>query len=193
MPDFISKLQEELEGEDLVPASRQRVIIDMRQYIEWHRGTYGQELDADDVMISSVDLAEFRTYLLRTCQPTTVTRKLASIRTALRLLAPAVLANLRMPKLPPADRPAPSGFTKKERMAILRAVGRLSARDRAICMTAIWTGARASSIASLKLSKVDIKQRSGSVTFDVVKGGRGGRTVSVPANVELREALAACS
>ena len=32
--------------------------------------------------------------------------------------------------------------------------------------------------------------RSGSVTFDVVKGGRGGRTVTVPANVELREALA---
>jgi len=63
-------------------------------------------------------------------------------------------------------------------------------RDRAICATAIWTGARVSSIAGLKLSNVKLGARSGSVTFDVVKGGRGGRTVTVPANVELREALA---
>ena len=57
-------------------------------------------------------------------------------------------------------------------------------------MTLLWTGARASSVASLKLSNVDVRPRSGSVTFDVLKGSRGGRTVTVPANVELREALA---
>lgn len=183
---FITTLKQALEGEDLVAASKQRVIIDMRQFEEWHRGTYADDIDPNDFSITSADLAEFRTYLLRTCQPSTVTRKLASLRTALKLLAPAVLTSLRMPKVPPADKPAPSGFSKKERMAILRAVGKLSTRDRAICMTAIWTGARASSIASLRLSNVDIKQRTGSITFDVVKGGR---TVTVPANVELRNAL----
>lgn len=188
---LIGRLREKLEDEDLVPASRQRVLIDMKGYLEWHRGTYGQDLDPDDIMISSLDLAEFRTYLLRTCQPNTVSRKLASFRKALSLLAPAVLTSLRMPKVPASSKPAPSGFTKRERLSIMRAVGRLSPRDRAICMTALWTGARASSIASLKLSHVDVCPRSGSVTFDVLKGSRGGRTVTVPANIELREALAA--
>ena len=189
--DLITRLAAALEREDLVPESRQRVLIDMRGYLEWHRGTYGSDLDPDDIMISSMDLAEFRTFLLRTCQPNTVSRKLASIRKALLILAPAVLTSLRMPKVPASPKPAPSGFTKKERLSIVRAVGKLSPRDGAICMTALWTGARASSIAALKLSNVDVRPRSGSVTFDVLKGGRGGRTVTVPANVELREALAA--
>ena len=188
---LISRLRERLDEEDLVPESRQRVLIDTRGYLEWHRGTYGSDLDPDDIMISSMDLAEFRTYLLRTCQPNTVQRKFASIRKALSLLAPAALVGLRMPKVPASPKPAPSGFTKKERMSIMRAVGKLSLRDGAICMTALWTGARASSIAALKLSNVDVRPRSGSVTFDVLKGGRGGRTVTVPTNVELREALAA--
>lgn len=188
---LISRLREKLEEEDLVPESRQRVLIDMRGYLGWHRGTYGSDLDPDDIMISSMDLAEFRTFLLRTCQPNTVTRKLASIRKALLILAPAVLTSLRMPKVPESKKPAPSGFTKKERLSIMRAVGKLSTRDRAICMALLWTGARASSIAALKLSNVDARPRSGSVTFDVLKGGRGGRTITVPANVELREALSA--
>jgi len=186
---FIIRLREKLEEEDLVPASRQRVLIDMRQYLEWHRGTYGADLDPEDIMISSMDLAEFRNWLLRKCQPNTVQRKMASIRKALMLLAPAVLTSIRMPKIPDSPKPAPSGFTKKERLAIMRAVGKLSPRDRAICMTLLWTGARASSVASLKLSNVDVRPRSGSVTFDVLKGSRGGRTVTVPANIELREAL----
>ena len=71
----------------------------------------------------------------------------------------------------------------------MRAVGRLSPRDRATCMTLLWTGARVSSVASLKLGNVDVRPRSGSVTFDVLKGSRGGRTVTVPANIELRIAL----
>jgi len=50
------------------------------------------------------------------------------------------------------------------------------------------TGARASSIAGAKLSNLDIKSRSGSIGYDVVKGSR---TYSVPLNSESREALAA--
>jgi integrase len=106
----------------------------------------------------------------------------------LRLLAPALLTTVRMPRLPQPARPAPSGFPKKERMAIFRAAGRLSARDRAIVYLAMWTGARASSIAAAKLSHVDLKARSGSITFDVTKGGKG-REYSVPLNIEAREAL----
>lgn len=187
---FIAKLREKLSETDTVAASQERVLIDCRQLEEWYAGTYGTEIDPEDIGLTSVDLAEFRTWLLRKCQAGTVQRKFASIRAMLKQLDPVLLVNLRMPKLPQPSKPSPSGWTRTERLAILRAVAKLNVRDRALCTTMIWTGARVSSIAALKLSNVKLGARSGSVTFDVLKGSRGGRTVTVPANVELREALA---
>ncbi|HOD73802.1 MAG TPA: tyrosine-type recombinase/integrase [Candidatus Bipolaricaulis anaerobius] len=189
---LIAKLREKLAAEtDTLPSSQERVVIDVAQLEDWFIGTYGTGIDPESIALTSMDLAEFRTWLLRTCKPATVQRKLASIRSMLKLLAPTVLTSLRMPKLPPTPKPASSGWTRTQRLAILRAVSRLdSARDRAICATALWAGARVSSIAELKLSNVRLGARSGSVTFDVVKGGREARTITVPANVELREALA---
>ncbi|MBU0606383.1 MAG: tyrosine-type recombinase/integrase [Armatimonadetes bacterium] len=103
--------------------------------------------------------------------------------------APAVLTSVRMPKLPQSQKPAPSGFSRTERLAIFRAAGKLSVRDRAIIYLAMWTGAMASSLAAVKLSAVDIKSRSGSIKYDIVKGG-AGKAYSIPLNVEARDALA---
>lgn len=186
---FISKLREKLGETDTMSSSRERVIIDAKQLERWYEGTYGSGIDPDDVALTSVDLAEYRSSLLKTCQPSTVIRKFGSLRSALKLLAPAVLTSIRMPKLPRSQKPAPSGFSRKERLAIFRAAGRLTVRDRAIISTLMWTGGRSSSIAAVKLSNVDIKSRSGSITFDVAKGGEGKR-YTIPLNIEARDALA---
>jgi integrase len=186
---FIDKLRNALAQQDLMDSSQQRVIIDCRQLEQWYRGTYGQNLDPDDLALTNIDLAEFRMWILRKCQASTCSRKFASIRAMLKLLAPTLLTSLRMPKLPQPNKPAPSGFSRTERLAIFRAAAKLSTRDRAIINLAMWTGARASSIAAVKLSKVESRQRSGSVKFDVVKGG-AGKNYTVPLNVEARDALA---
>lgn len=189
--EFLRILRARLASEtDTLPSSQERVVIDCRQLEGWYRGTYGTGIDPDSIGLTSIDLAEFRTWLLKTCKPSTCSRKLASIRAMLKLLDPVLLTSIRMPKLPPSDRPAPSGWTRKERLAILRAVSRLDVRDRAVCATLIWTGGRANSVANLKLSNVKLGARSGSVTFDVLKSGRESRTVTIPANAELRQALA---
>lgn len=186
-----TRLTQALEGEDLQDATRERVLIDARQLEEWYIGTYGHGLDPDDVALTSMDLAEFRGWLLRRgCQPSTLQRKFASIRSVLKLLAPQVLTTVRMPKLPKPSKPAPSGFTRTERLAIFRAADKLSPRDRAIVYLAMWTAGRSSSIAEAKLSNVDLRPRSGSITYDVTKGGPG-RSYSVPLNVEARTALEA--
>lgn len=187
---FIGKLREKLAETDTVEGSQARVLIDCKQLEEFFVGTYGREIDPGEIGLTSVDLAEFRTWLLKRCQAGTVQRKFASIRAMLKLLDPVLLTSVRMPKLPPSPKPAPSGWTRKERLAILRAVAKLDVRDRAICTLLIWTGCRVSSAANLKLSNVKLGARSGSVTFDVMKGGRESRTVTIPANAELREALA---
>jgi len=188
--NFIARLREKLAGEDLIDASRQRYVIDCRQLEQWYEGTYGMGLDPDDIALTSMDLAEYRGWLLQHNQPGTVIRKFASIRGLLKLLAPVVLTTIRMPKLPPVNKPAPSGFTRKERLAIFRAAAKLGTRDNAIIHLAMWTGCRASSLANAKLSNVDLNRRSGSITYDVAKGGPG-RAYSVPLNVEARDALAA--
>lgn len=191
MPEsiFIERLREKLTGTDTLPSSQERVLIDCRGLEEWYGGTYGNGIDPDDIALTSMDLAEFRTWLLKTCQAGTVQRKLGSVRAMLKLLAPAVLTSVRMPKLPHSQKPAPSGFSRKERLAIFRAAGKLSIRDRAIISALMWTGGRSSSIAAVKLSNVDIRSRSGSITFDVAKGG-AGKAYTIPLNVEARDALA---
>lgn len=187
MSRFIDSLRDKLAEQDLVDGSRQRILIDCRQLEEWYDGTYGQPIDPDDIALTSMDLAEFRTWLLKKCQPNTTERKFASIRAMLKLLAPTVLTSVRMPKIPQPNKPAPSGFTKNERLAIFRAAAKLSTRDRAIVHLAMWTGARASSLCNVKLSNVTIHARSGSIEFDVAKGDK---PYSVPLNIEAREALA---
>lgn len=189
--DFLRILRAKLASEtDTLPSSQERVVIDCKQLEQWYLGTYGTGITPDSIGLTSIDLAEFRTWLLKKCKPSTCSRKLASIRAMLKLLDPVLLTSIRMPKLPPDDRPAPSGWTRKERLAILRAVSKLDVRDRTICTLLIWTGCRVSSAANLKLSNVKLGARSGSVTFDVMKGGRESRTVTIPANAELRQALA---
>lgn len=186
---FIEVLRERLAEEDLMDSTRQRIIIDTRHFCEWYRGTYGVDPDPDDLSLNSADLNDLKAFWLRRCQANTTERKLASLRTCLRLVAVEVLTKLRFPKIKQSPKPAPSGFSRKERLAIFRAADRLSVRDRAIVYLAMWTGARTSSIAEAKLAGVSIKARSGSITFDTAKGKANGYTV--PLNVEAREALAA--
>jgi len=185
---FIRRLREVLDDDDLADTTRERCLLDLQAYERFHLETSGEPLDPDHLTITSVDLAEFRTHLLRKWQPSTVTRCFASLRKALRLLAPELLVSLRMPKIPRPAKPAPSGFTRSERLALLRAASELGARDRAIVVLSMMTAARSSSIANAKLSKVEINARSGSIEYDVAKGNR---SYSVPLNVEAREALSA--
>lgn len=186
---FIERLIEEMAQCDWAEGTKQRLVIDARQFCEWYAGTYSEYPDPDDLALNNADLNDFKAYLLQRCQANTTERKLSSLRAALKLIAIDVLTKLRFPKVPQAPRPAPSGFSRKERLAIFRAADKLSVRDRAIIYLAMWTGARTSSIAEAKLSDVEIKARSGSITYDTMKGKAGGHTV--PLNAEARDALAA--
>lgn len=185
---FVQILTERLLDEDLMDSTRKRIVLDCRHFCDWYRGTYASDPDPDDLALNNADLNDLKGFWLRRYQANTTERKLASMRTCLRLVSIEVLTKLRFPKVPQSPKPAPSGFSRKERLSIFRAADKLSTRDRAIVYLAMWTGARSSSISEAKLNGVSIKSRSGSITFDIVKGKANGYTV--PLNVEAREALA---
>lgn len=82
---------------------------------------------------------------------------------------------------------SPSGFKRDERRSLSRAIERMgSSRDQAILMLLMHTGARASTVAAAKLSKVTLRKRSGEIECDVSKGNR---TYSVPLAAPVRDAL----
>jgi integrase/recombinase XerD len=184
--EFLSRLQEKLLAEDLAPGTIERCEVDAAQFATWYLETTGQEFNPN--LVVTVDLAEWRSHLQRKgLKPSSLTRKFASLRTVFRLLAPERLEQIRFPKMPKQRIDAPSGFTRTERNSIIRACERMHVRDAAIVKTLLYTGGRASSVADLRLSDVQLGPRGGHVAYH----GKGDRFYEVPANCELRQALSA--
>lgn len=187
-PSFIERLKEALVADGLAPATIQRTVIDCRQFEGFLRKKTGEELDPDDLRLTALDLAEFRDHLQAAGMGAgTIRRKVQSVRKAVQVLDLALAVRLRWPRLPQQQLTAPSGFSRNERHAILRAAEEhLSTRDRAIVKLLLLTGGRASSIAAAKLSKIQIGERGGSIEFDLVKNDRH---YAVPLNAEARAAV----
>ncbi len=107
------------------------------------------------------------------------------LRLGLKLLCPALVATLRWPKVRQEPLTCPSSFSRAERNFILWACEHMPARDAAIIKLLLFTGARASSVATARLSGLHVSTRSGGITYV----GKRSKTYQVPLNVEAREAL----
>jgi len=62
----------------------------------------------------------------------------------------------------------------------------MSPRDECIIKMLLFTGARASTLAAARVSKLRLAERSGEITYDTSKGNR---TYTVPLNAECRRAI----
>lgn len=189
--EFTLRLAELLEEEDLAKGTVEITLTACRQFEEWYRGTVGEGVDPDAVKIVAVDLAEWRSHMTRAgLTPGSIQRKLMGLRLGLKLLCPTLVATLRWPKVRMEQLTCPSGFSRTERNSILRACDQMaseSPRSAAIIKLLLFTGGRASSVATARLSGLHVSARSGSITYT----GKGSKVYSVPLNVEAREALRA--
>ena len=185
---FVGRLRRALADDDVAESTATKTISDVRRFEAWFAGTTGEPLDPDEVKVVAADLQEYRGSMQRDgLGPGTILRAFMSLRKALKLLAPELAVSIRWPKLPSQQLTAPSGFTANQRHAILRAAERLSARDEAIVKLLLYTGARASTVAAAKLSKLKLSERSGWIEYDVAKNRRVYR---VPLCSEVRHVLA---
>lgn len=183
-----TRLRERLAEEGLAPTSVNAVVADAARFSDYFAGSNGEPLDPEDLQITTLDLTEWKGYLQRHgAKPATLHRKFSSLRKVVLTLAPGLMADLRWPRLPRVTNLSPSGFTRNELNALVRGAAQLSSRDNALIHLALWTGARVASLAAVKLSNAEINGRSGSVRFDVAKGGH---EYSVPLNSMARAALA---
>ena len=82
----------------LLPSSIARILLDVNQFQEFHRGSTGEYLDPDNLKLSSLDLAEWKGYLQRRgAKPATLQRKFSSLRKMVLVLAPGLMGQLRWP------------------------------------------------------------------------------------------------
>ena len=177
-----------LEEESLAKGTVEITLTACGQFEQFMLEVTGEPLNPDDVKIVAVDLAEWRSYMMRQgLKPGSIQRKMMGLRLGLKLLCPTLVATLRWPKVRQEQLTCPSGFTRTERNSILRACDQMSPRDAAIIKLLLFTGARASSVATAKRNGLQVSARSGSITYV----GKGSKTYEVPLNVEAREALRA--
>ena len=189
--EFTLRVAELLEEEDLAEGTVEITLTACSQFEQFMLEAVGEPLDPDDLKIVAVDLAEWRSHMTRQgLKPGSVQRKMMGLRLGLKLLCPTLVATLRWPKVNMEQLTCPSGFTRTERNSILRACDQLSQtspRSAAMIKLLLYTGGRASSVATAKLSGLHLSARSGSITYV----GKGSKTYQVPLNVEAREALRA--
>jgi len=124
------------------------------QFAEWFEGTNGDELSPE--LITPTDLREFKHWLVEKQQalPSTVNRKLASLRSFLKWARESSLIEdiPRMPQSVEQVQSAPKALDRLEMNALVRAVERYgSTRDQAIIFMLLNTGLRVSELCSLNL------------------------------------------
>ncbi len=179
---------------------------DVDRFARWFGQSTGLELSAET--LTPDDIQDFVSQLqtVQGCKPNTVLRYFAAIRSYclyLQKTDPRIQRDLsdgiRLPRHDPMTK---RGLRRLERLAVKRVftvpwkdtdAARLRLiRDRAIVITFMYVGLRVDKLVNLKLSDLDLRERSGTILVRQGKGDRD-RTAGVPAEArrELREWLKA--
>ncbi len=119
--------------------------------------------------------------------PQSVNRRLSALRSFLRWAEAHEWCNpVAVPKSARQEVGPPKWMTKKEQLALLRAVDRVGdIRDSALMRVFINCGLRIAEAASLTWGAIEISERKGALTVT----GKGRKQRTVPLNVEVRHAL----
>lgn len=180
-PFFTSLITEYLSENTLAAYER-----DLKDFKKWYAHTTGDNLQPD--LVTELDLAEYRQYLMRKYKPATVNRRLAAISKWLKWAGKEGMLQ-RIPEMPKQMRQeklAPRALTRSEQNALLRAVmreGKL--RDQAIIYMLLYCGLRVGELVRLRVEDVDLK-RQGKIT---VSNSKGNKTREVPAPAKARKKL----
>jgi site-specific recombinase XerD len=189
VPQSISQFISHLHSLDRSPNTIQAYRLDLHQFEKWFERINDRELSP--ALITPTDIREFKHYLIEDEQlkPSTVNRKLASIRSFLKW-AKSEDEIEELPRFPQSMeqvKSAPKALNRTEMHALVRAVERYGdSRDRAIILVLLNTGLRVNELSELNLSDVEMSERKGKV---VVRSGKGQKYREVPLNAEARRAI----
>jgi len=159
---------------------------DAAAFFRWFRSAAGEE--PDPARITSADIRTWQRELLeRGLRPAAVRRKMAALRAFFRWAEREGLCP-RIPSFPRAPAEAPRAPLAPDRAALnrlLREAERSGPRDLALVRLMLSCGLRISEAASLRVSDLQLGERSGRARVR----GKGGKLREVPIPSEARRAL----
>lgn len=159
---------------------------DLVDFARWYEETTGERLEPH--LVTELDLADYRRYLMEKCKPTTVNRRLVAIRKWLDwgLEKGLVTKRPKIPKQVRQEKLAPRALSRKEQNALLRVVERGGkARDRAIVYVLLFCGLRVGELVKLRVEDLELKEKWGKIRV----AGKGAKLREVPVPAHVRRVL----
>ncbi len=184
-----------LQSEEKSEHTRRNYTEDLGLFAAWYQAHYDEA--PDPAQLGATEVREWKQYLtgeLR-LKPATVNRKLSAIRAFVKwTVKEGIGREIQTPKSVRSEKPAPRWLSRKEQLALLRAVDRVDTdrgdgrgrRNAAVVRILLHTGLRADELAELQRADVQITERKGTL---IVRKGKGRKYREVPLNAEARAAL----
>jgi integrase/recombinase XerD len=194
LQDILTRHQEYLRGSGLSEVTTKNYVGDMRHFASWlARARNKAVLDS-----TSEDIRDYCSELVtaKACRPSTVNRRLQSIRKFYRFALQVGLvkedASLGIKLLPQPKPPLRKGLTASEIGRLLKAVRqgppRLAKRDYAIVQLMLHTGIRVGELTRLRLSDVSLSEDKGVLK---IRGQGAFQDREVPLSASVRKAIGA--
>lgn len=192
--DIVADYQAYLEQAGKSANTVKAYVHDVTNFAAWFEQTTGDEFAPG--IVDPREITDYRGYLLqRGSSPATVNRRLVSLRRHFvwakkqGMLNESPFEMLERVRVKEQKNVAPRWLIRSEQLALLRAVRQgENSRDLAIIQMMLGAGLRISEAAALKVSDLEISDRSGWVK---VRVGKGMKSRSIPLNVHVRKALEA--
>lgn len=181
----LEEFREELEREDLSPATVRGYLGDVKLFQAWYVESYGEECRPERIVTREVQ--EYRTWLQsKGSVPASINRRLASLQKWLGAAGSTVAVGVKGVRV---THPGVQALSTTELRRLLREVHkRGEQRDIAMIELLCGTGMRVGELVGLKVGDVEISGRRGSV---LIRSGKGRSSRLIPLNVDVRKALAA--
>ena len=164
---------------------------DIEVFRKWFVKTLEDDFDLD--AITSIDLREYRDYLLALGRkPATINRNFASMKAFLKWAREAGHLDRApsFPKLPSQQRTSPKALDRKDQNRLLRELerddGKYRARDHALIRLMMSCGLRVSEAIALQVSDLILGERKGKA---IVRHGKGSQWRDVYIPPETRKTI----
>ena len=192
--DMATDYQEYLEQAGKSANTVKAYVYDVAAFAAWFEQTTGDEFAPG--IVDPREITDYRGHLLqRGSSPATVNRRLVSLRRCFFWAKKQGMINdtpfemLERVRVKEQKDVAPRWLNRKEQLALLRAIRQgENQRDLAIIQLMLGSGLRISETAALKVSDIELNDRSGWV---YVRTGKGMKSRSIPLSIHVRKALQA--
>ena len=192
MNQQIQDFQTHLAESDLSPNTIRCYTLDLNAYSQWFSRETGEQADIES--ITPLDVSDWREYMLKEKKPATINRRLVSVSKFCQWgVKEGLIPDNPIENIKPVNEEAlaPKSLTRKEQLALMRAVRKHARRshlkrDEAVITLLLHTGLRVGEVSDLTVGNVVMSNERYVIN---IREGKGRKARTVPLNPTAVKAL----